>query len=347
MQKYLFIISLSLISKISFSQEIVPPSLVKWYTLEEAMKLAESNPRPIMLDIYTDWCSWCKFMMKTTFANKGIADYINNNYYPARFDAETFDTITFKGQKYFNRKIGNRPSHDLASLLLDGNLSYPSLVFFDLEKNKTIIPGYKEAKDIEPILVYFAENVNKSASLDDFYLNFMYSFPSAFTADHSIFKIDQKLKPDTLGKISWTAPEMLANLQKKKARQVVLFFYTDWNISSKVLERSTFRDKGLADKINSTYYPIKINAASNDTINFLGKIYTGTEPGRPNQLSYAFLNNNFQMPAIVILDEKNAIKGMINGFWPKKYMIPLLDYFYGNSNAKMSFEEYYKTHPTN
>jgi thioredoxin-related protein len=347
MRKCLFTILLCFFCGVLFSQEIIAPSLVKWYTLEEAIKLSESKPRPLMVDVYTDWCSWCTFMMKTTFANKGIADYINNNYYPVRFNAETFDTISYKGQKYFNRKIGSRPSHDLASVLLDGHLSYPSLVFFDFDKNKTVIPGYKEPKDIDPILVYFAENVNKSASLDDFYINYMFSFPSAYTADHSIFKIDQKLKPDTLGIIKWTAPQMLDKLQKKEKRHVILFFYTDWNMSSKVFERSTLKDRALVNKINSSYYCVKINAASNDTISFLGKTYSGTTPGAPNQLSYAYLNNNFQMPAVVILDDRNLFKGMINGYWTPKFFIPLLDFFCSNSNKKMSFDDYLKTYKAN
>ena len=51
----------------------------------------------MFIDVYTDWCGWCKHMMKTTFANKGIANYINTQYIPVRFDAETLDTITFRG----------------------------------------------------------------------------------------------------------------------------------------------------------------------------------------------------------------------------------------------------------
>jgi thioredoxin-related protein len=326
------------------AQTSIPPSLVKWYSLQEALKLSETNPRPILLDVYTDWCSWCKFMMRTTYANKAIADYINANFYPAKFNAESFDTITFKGQKYGNRRIGSRPSHDLASILLDGKLSYPSVVFFDREGNKTVIPGYKEAKDFEPILVYFAENVNRTASLDDFYLNFMYSFPSAYTADHSIFKIDAKLKPDTLGKIIWTNPAELDKLQKKKPRQVILFFYTGWSNGSTVMEKTVLRDRQVVDKINSMFYISKIDAASNDTIQFLGKKFAGTGENMPNQLTYSILNNNFHMPATVFFDEKNNIKGMINGFWAKKQFLPLLDFFYSNANQKMRFEDFIATY---
>lgn len=343
MMKYIFILLFSVNVFILNAQRTIYPSLVKWYTLEEAVKLAESNPRPIMLDVYTDWCSWCKFMMTTTFANKALAEYINNNFYAAKFNAESFDSVVFQGKKYFNRRIGNRPSHDLAAILLDGKLSYPSLVFFDREGNRSVIPGYKEAKDLEPILIYFAENINKNASLNDFYIDFMYSFPKAYNEDHSIFKIDQKLKPDTLGNINWIEPGQLERNFRKNPKPVILFFYTGWSIGSKVMEKTTFRNREIANKINSTNYFVKIDAASNDTIHFMGKMYHGTGENLPNQMAYAFLNNNFMMPAIVFLDEKMNISGMINGYWHKSYFMPLFEYFHSNSHKKMTFQEYMKS----
>jgi len=339
---FLFIIIHLVVFQIR-SQEIIHPSLVKWYTLEQAIKLAETNPRPIMLDVYTDWCSWCKFMMTTTFANKALAEYINNNFYAAKFNAETFDTVQFKGQKYINRRVGSKPSHDLASILLEGRLSYPSLVFFDRDGNRSVIPGYKEPKDIEPFLIYFVENVNKTASLDDFYINYMFSFPSAFKADHSIFKIDSKLKPDTLGKLNTISINDLPKLQKKNPKPFILFLYTDWSVSSKVMERTTLRNSVLNAKINNTHHFIKFNAASNDTISFLGKNYVGTGQNQPHQLSHALLNNNFQMPALIFFDEKGTIQGMINGFWSTGQMLPLFDFFYSGANNKMSFQEYIRS----
>ncbi len=324
------------------AQEIIPPSNIQWYTLDKAVELAKENPRPIMLDVYTDWCTWCKFLMKTTFANQGIADYINNNFYAARFNAETFDTVSYQGKKFFNRRIGSRPSHDLSAILLDGKLSYPSIVFFDREGNKTIVPGYKEPKDIEPFLVYFAENINKTGSLNDFYINFMHAYPDSYEKDHSIFKIDPKLKPDTLGKIEWIRPENLEKIQKKKGRMAFVFFYTNWSIGSKVMERTSFRNRELATFVNSNSYPIKIDAATNDTIEFLGKKYFGTGVNQPHQIAYALLNKNFQMPSLVVLDDKNNIIGMINGYWSQNQLIPLFNYFFDNSYKNISFQDYLK-----
>ena len=33
-----------------------------------------------MVDVYTDWCGWCKKMDKETFNHPVIAKYINENY---------------------------------------------------------------------------------------------------------------------------------------------------------------------------------------------------------------------------------------------------------------------------
>src|SRR6056297_1859404 len=73
---------------------------VNWYSFEEAVKLNKENPKKVLIDVYTDWCGWCKKMKKQTFNNPEIAQYINENYYPVRFNAETNKKVQFKGRTF-------------------------------------------------------------------------------------------------------------------------------------------------------------------------------------------------------------------------------------------------------
>lgn len=132
---------------------------VKWYTIEQALELNKKEPRKIMIDVYTDWCKWCKEMDKNTFNNPLIAEYLNSTYYPVKFNAEQrepvkIDTTTFK---YVAQ--GNSGFHELAAALLSGQMSYPSVVFLNeqiqiLHVNK----GFNPPKDFDKILKFIGGN---------------------------------------------------------------------------------------------------------------------------------------------------------------------------------------------
>ncbi len=56
----------------------IPPAgkkseTIRWISFEEAMKLNKKKPKMVFVDIYTDWCGWCKKMDAETFADPAIA----------------------------------------------------------------------------------------------------------------------------------------------------------------------------------------------------------------------------------------------------------------------------------
>lgn len=124
-----------------------------WTTVETAIKLAKADQKKIIIDVYTDWCKWCKVMDKNTFSDPSVAHFLNEHFHLAKFNAEQQEDIQFKGKKYAYVKSQRRGYHELAVELLNGQLSYPSLVVFDHELNKLqVIRGYKNADELLKIL---------------------------------------------------------------------------------------------------------------------------------------------------------------------------------------------------
>lgn len=141
---------------------------VKWYTIQEAEKLAKANPRPLMIDAYTDWCGWCKKLDQDTFSNPVIAEILNTKFYPVKFNAEGAEPVTFLGMKFINDGKSGK-AHQLAVALMQGQLSYPNLVFFN-EKLQLVtnVPGYRDAKQMEILLSYFADRAYEKTTYQDY-----------------------------------------------------------------------------------------------------------------------------------------------------------------------------------
>ncbi len=146
---------------------------VGWMTWEEAAVMMESQDKKVLLNVYTDWCGWCKRMDTTTFNAAPIAAYINNSFYPVRFNAERQKAIEYQGQIYQFVEKGKRGYHQFAAEMLKGRMSFPSVVFLD-EKGNVIqsIVGYKSPEEFEQILTYFAEDYYKETPWSAFKRNY-------------------------------------------------------------------------------------------------------------------------------------------------------------------------------
>jgi len=130
---------------------------VQWLSWEEAMEKNKVEKRKFVVDVYTDWCGWCKKMDKATFQNDKIARYINEHYYAIKMDGESKKEIVFQDKVYKYQRSGRRGYHELPAALMQGRMSYPTVVFLD-ETASVIqaIPGFQSADNFELIMTYFA-----------------------------------------------------------------------------------------------------------------------------------------------------------------------------------------------
>lgn len=171
-RKNLIISLLSVIITLSYSSFTKPDESkeLKWLSFEEALVLQAKAPKKILIDVYTDWCGWCKKMDKNTYTDPNIIQYLNKHFYIVKLDAEQKADIQYK-EKTFKFKPEYK-AHELAVSLLNGQMSYPSTVFLDEEMNMlTNVPGYLKAEDLQPILKYFGENIYKEKNWKEYETN--------------------------------------------------------------------------------------------------------------------------------------------------------------------------------
>ncbi len=140
---------------------------IKWLTLEEAAVQTKKQPKKIFIDVYTDWCGWCKKMDQNTFSDPKVVAYVSKNFYAVKLDAESRKPITINGKTYnFNAKMR---AHEAALALLKGQMSYPTTVYLDENLGLlSPVPGYLDVPTFQKILTYFGEDIYKKKTYAEY-----------------------------------------------------------------------------------------------------------------------------------------------------------------------------------
>lgn len=144
---------------------------IEWLTWEEAIKKVETdkNPKKIFVDVYTDWCGWCKKMDKDTFNNPEVAAYMTEHFYMVKMDAEGKEPIDYNGRTFKFVPQGRRGYHELAAALLQGKMSYPTVIFLN-EKQQILspVPGYQNAENFLKIAKFFGDDIFLKKNWQDY-----------------------------------------------------------------------------------------------------------------------------------------------------------------------------------
>ena len=156
----------------SVEKEAVVGKNVKWYTWDEAVQANKKEKKKFFVDIYTNWCGWCKRMDAQTFEEAEVAAYLNKHFYPIKLDAEQKADILYKGTTFKWVNSGRNGIHELAYSLLDGQLSYPSLVFLTEKEERIMISkGFKQKDDFMKELKFIEEEHYTKTSLESYKAN--------------------------------------------------------------------------------------------------------------------------------------------------------------------------------
>ena len=143
---------------------------LRWNNLETAVKNAADQDKPVMVDVYTDWCGWCKKMDKEVFNDPGVSEILSTRFKLARVNAESRESVTFKDHK--TDGIGFAQGF--------GINGYPSLIFLDSKGEVlTLIPGYVDAETFLPIVMFLGDKHYETMEWEAYLANYTASKKSA------------------------------------------------------------------------------------------------------------------------------------------------------------------------
>ena len=143
--KHIFLLTAFLLGGFALSAQTASKSVkaekaakINWVTLEEAQDLNKTNPKKIIVDLYTEWCGPCKMMERQTFTDPELINYINENFYAVKFNAESQAPVTFNGKVYTNPEFDpSRSSRQRNSphqyTRTTGLRGYPTLIVYSSE----------------------------------------------------------------------------------------------------------------------------------------------------------------------------------------------------------------------
>ena len=124
---------------------------LEWFTWDDGYAKGKKTNKIILIDMYTDWCGWCKRMDHDTYAKPEIIKLINKDFIPIKFNPEKKLTYDIDGSKITGRQ--------LAGLLANNrSVGYPTTFFLFPKLRKVYLEsGYQNAERFKQTLIKYKD----------------------------------------------------------------------------------------------------------------------------------------------------------------------------------------------
>ncbi len=136
------------------------PRELAWRNWDTGLREANATRRPVLVDVYTDWCTWCKRMDRDVYSRNDVRDYLSRRFVPVRLDAEAQDDANYEGKTYTQRSLAAR-------FRVNG---YPTTIFLNSGGEHLVnVPGYVPADRFLMVLRYIGDgHMDRGVSWEDY-----------------------------------------------------------------------------------------------------------------------------------------------------------------------------------
>ncbi len=119
-----------------------------WRGWNDGLDRARSSGKPVIVNVYTDWCGWCRRMERDVYGKAEISRYLRERFVTIRLNAEASDAASYEGRRTDSQGIAQR-------FRVSG---YPTTVFLrSTGEHLANVPGYVPADRFLLLLRYVAE----------------------------------------------------------------------------------------------------------------------------------------------------------------------------------------------
>jgi thioredoxin-related protein len=131
-----------------------------WRNWNDGLREAGESQRPIVVDVYTDWCGWCKRMDRDVYSRSDVREYLSKRFVPVRLNAESSALALYEGRNLSSRALAAR-------FRVSG---YPTTVFLRSGGEHVVnVPGYVDADRFLLLLRYVGDgHLDRGVSFQDF-----------------------------------------------------------------------------------------------------------------------------------------------------------------------------------
>lgn len=137
--------------------QVVTPTSTGFLKYEDAVKLAKSQNKVILVDVFTDWCEWCKKLDENVYPDSAVKLEMGKYFAATKLNAESSSMRSFKGKDLSEQQIAS----------IWHVASYPTILFLSPDEEViTKIDGYTDPKEFAMILRFVGTGGYKNSDYD-------------------------------------------------------------------------------------------------------------------------------------------------------------------------------------